>query len=461
MKCYQDLKSLFEKEPELWLAHHLGQNLENIPHLSRNGPRKTGLFWQLVRLALWLVKRSRIRRFPRVKRNNARLLAFADSMNQMNALDTTIDELRARGESVVAIARSDHRNNKERKARYVKYNFGVIDLLAGFFLLFGRGPALYKQLSDRDDVSVAWYFNQFCSAYFFMPYFYFLLKAIRPIIVITANDHNIPNRCMLAVAHHLKIETAYLQHASVGELFPALRVNYAFLDGMSALETYRRCDENQPSHPRDVPIPKVFLSGLKKKLQPVDRSGNREAIGVAVNTLDNPRKAVDLVARIIEKGHQVCFRWHPAQKDEDIRYFRKHLSKQNGVTLSNPLEESVDAYLSKVRCLIAGNTSLLFEAAVSRTQPIYYELQPLDIKDLYGFVRNGLAVHACSINELLQWIKKEDLHVNEEAVRYYSQTFNTEWEGREGALVADCLIDLVNGRTPYDLFGYRAFGESS
>lgn len=73
MKCYQDLKSLFEKEPELWLAHHLGQNLENIPHLSRNGPRKTGLFWQLVRLALWLVKRSRIRRFPRVKRNNARL----------------------------------------------------------------------------------------------------------------------------------------------------------------------------------------------------------------------------------------------------------------------------------------------------------------------------------------------------------------------------------------------------
>ena len=455
MNWFKDLQKIFESEPEVWLAHHLGQNLDKIPHLSRNGPRRTGLFWQLVKLALWLVKRTRVRRHPVIGPDNARFLVFADSLNQMNALDTTIDELRARGEQVVAIAKSDYRNNEERRSRYVKYHFGLIDLLAGFALLAFRGPSLYRKLRAKKGVSVPWYFHQFCSSYFFMSYFYFSLRKLKPAIVISANDHNIANRCMLAAAHSLNIKTAYLQHASVGELFPALRVNYAFLDGMSALETYRRCEKNQPDHFRDVPIPEVFLTGLKKKLKKPENA--REAVGVAVNVLDDAEKAVELVTKIVNQGQTVCFRWHPGQHDDDKRYFRKFLSGKAGITLSNPLKESVDVYLNKVRFVIAGNTSLLFEAAVSRVQPIYYELQPLDIKDLYGFVRNGLAVQATSEDELLEIVGGTDPQINDEAVRYYSRTFDTEWEGREGALVAKCLCHLTEGDEPTQLYGHTNF----
>lgn len=455
MSWLKDLQRIFDSEPETWIAHQLGQNLGNIPHLSRNGPRRTGLFWQLVKLALWLVKRGRIRRYPAGKAGAARFLVFADSLNQMNALDTTIDELRARGERVVAIAKSDYRNNRDRKERYVKYHFGITDMFAGLVLLAKRGPSLYKVLSERNDVSVAWYFHQFCSCYFFMPYFYFLLRKLQPAIVITANDHNISNRCMLAAAHALNIKTAYLQHASVGELFPALRVNYAFLDGMSALETYRKCEPNQPAHPRNVPIPEIFLTGLKKKLQRAE--GKRDAVGVAVNVLDNAEKAVALVNRIVEQGQPVCFRWHPGQHDEDVRYFRKQLSHKNGVVLSNPLKEPVDVYLNQVRFVVAGNTSLLFEAAVSRAQPIYYELQPLDVKDVYGFVRNGLANQAHTESELLELVARNEPKINEEAVRYYSRTFDTEWEGREGQLVAACLVELAGGSSSSELFGYVSF----
>lgn len=455
MSWLRELDEILNSEPETWLAYQLGQHLENMPHLSRVGPRRTGMFWQVVKLVFWLVKRTRIRRFPAGKHDNAQYVFFADTLNQMNALDTTIDELSALGQNVVAICKSDYRNNKERKARYVKYHLGLADILAGLVLLTKRGPSLYRQLRNRNDVSVDWYFYQFCSCYFFLPFFYFMLRKLQPDIVITANDHNIANRCMLAAAHALNIKTAYLQHASVGELFPALRVNYAFLDGMSALETYRKCELNQPDQARDVPVPEVFLTGLKKKLRKPE--GKREAVGVAVNVLDDAEKAVALVNKIVERGQRVCFRWHPGQHDDDVRYFRKHLSNTSGVMLSNPLQESVDAYLDKVKFVVAGNTSLLFEAAVSRVQPIYYELQPLDIKDVYGFVQHGLAHQVHSESELLELVSGEGAKINEEAVRYYSRTFDTEWELHEGELVARSLVKLADGGEPEELFGYVPF----
>jgi hypothetical protein len=455
----KDLQQIFESEPEVWLHHHLGQNLDKIPHLSRIGPRKTGLLWQLVKLALWLVKRTRTRRHPIAKPKQARFLIFADTLNQMNALDTTIDGLRDLGEPVLAIAKSDYRNNKERKARYVKYHFGLVDVIVGGILLVKRGPQLFQQLKARNDISVPWYFHQFCASYFFMSYFYLILKRLRPEIVISANDHNVANRCLLAAAHKLGIKTAYLQHASVGELFPALRVNYAFLDGMFALETYRRCERNQTSQFRDVPIPKVFLTGLKKKLK--NDGSVRETVGIAVNVLDDASKAVALVTKIAQQGSTVCLRWHPGQHDDDIKYFRKCLSGKIGITLSNPLKESVDIYLNKIGFLIAGNTSLLFEAAVCRVQPIYYELQPPDIRDVYGFVRNGLAAHACSEAELLEIVTGDNVSINEEAVCYFSKTFGTEWEGQEGGLVARCLIGLADCDEPVELYGHIDFFKSA
>ena len=112
--------------------------------------------------------------------------------------------------------------------------------------------------------------------------------------MITSNDHNVPNRCMLAVAHHLGIKTVYLQHASVSPIFPALRVNYAFLDGQCALDIYRQCEPNQPNTNRNAPLPKVILSGQKKHVKRSEKSQST-LIGVAFNVLDDAEAGIAFI----------------------------------------------------------------------------------------------------------------------------------------------------------------------
>jgi hypothetical protein len=80
--------------------------------------------------------------------------------------------------------------------------------------------------------------------------------------------------------------------------------------------------------------------------------------------------------------------------------------------------------------------------------PIYYELTPPDLPDYYGYVKNGLTRPADSVEDVLALVKSiRDNHVpNAEAVRYYSATYLTEWDGREGELVAECLQRLAAGK---------------
>lgn len=123
----------------------------------------------------------------------------------------------------------DHANG------YVPFQLTLTDIFRVMVLFTTRGWGLYRALKEKHPVSVGWHLSTFCSVYTYLAYFYRVLSRTSPEFVITANEHNVLNRCMLAVAHHIGIKTVYLQHASVSNIFPALRVNYAFLDGQCAL----------------------------------------------------------------------------------------------------------------------------------------------------------------------------------------------------------------------------------
>lgn len=460
MSWYKNIQNILNQEPETWLTYNLGRNLDKIPHLSRNKPPFRGLFWRSIRLFHWVIGLTKLRRRPLNKAGESyRFLVFSDTVNQITSLDTTVDNLRGRGEAVLAIANGNYINTAERKNRYVDYKFGLVEVVMGLMIFIRRAPALIRTLKTLKPIAVSWYFNNFCANYFYLAFFYRVLNDVRPEFVITANDHNFPNRCMLAVAHYLGIKTVYLQHASVGTLFPALRVNYAFLDGQSALDTYLLCEPNRPADDRELPVPHIFLTGQKK---PLPRKGTtqRRYIGFAVNTLDKPEAAVKVANQVAEAGYDLLLRWHPAQSKADIQKYVTLLSGNSGIHFSDPRREAGSAYMEKIRFLIAGNTSILLEAAIAGAFPIYYELQPPDKPDVYGFVRQGLATHARSVDEILDLINQDKLQLNEDAVRYFSATFHTEWEGREGELVADCLMKLANGVDVENLFGYESFSSS-
>ena len=330
--------------------------------------------------------------------------------------------------------------------RYIPFALNIVDVLRSVILLATRGFGLYKTLKAKHPVSIDWHFATFCSVYNYLVYFHRVLGQGKPEFVITSNDHNVPNRCMLAVAHHLGIKTVYLQHASVSPIFPALRVNYAFLDGQCALDIYRQCEPNQPNTDRNAPLPKVILSGQKKHIKRSEKSQST-LIGVAFNVLDDAEAGIAFINALQDEGLGVRLRWHPGQAVNDISQYHAAFATSERVSLSDPKKESISDFMGKIGWLIAGNSSIHLEAAIAGVMPIYYELSPPNHSDYYGYVKHGLTQKAASVPEVLKIIEEtQDNHTpNAGAVRYYSDTYLTEWDGKEGELVAECLKALALG----------------
>src|SRR5690606_31895089 len=160
----------------------------------------------------------------------------------------------------------------------------------------------------------------------------------------------------------------YMQHASVSRLFPALRVDYAFLDGQFALDTYRQCEENQPKTSRDVPTPKVFLTGQKKKLA-IPASRETKKIGIALNALDNVATAIRFMKHLANAGYELRVRWHPGQAERHIQEYVTAFKDVRQIQVSNPRTESISDFMGSIRWLVAGNSSIHLEAALAGVTP--------------------------------------------------------------------------------------------
>jgi len=455
MGWYSDLKTILAGEPEPWLAYLHGQQIDNLPHILRKRPRYRGIILQIAKYGVLLLRGLQLKQRPELKRP-AKFFVFTGSANQMSALNQTIDSLRQCGETVVAIGNKRFLDKHDPTERYIPFSLNIVDVLRSVILLATRGFGLYKTLKAKHPVSVDWHFTTFCSVYNYLVCFHRVLGQVKPEFVITSNDHNVPNRCMLAVAHHLGIKTVYLQHASVSPIFPALRVNYAFLDGQCALDIYRQCEPNQPNTNRNAPLPKVILSGQKKHIK---RSGKSEStlIGVALNVLDDAEAGIAFINALQDEGLGVRLRWHPGQAISNINQFRAAFASRERVSLSDPKRESISDFMAEIGWLIAGNSSIHLEAAIAGVMPIYYELSPPNHSDYYGYVKHGLTQKAASVPEVLKIIEKtQDNHTpNAGAVRYYSDTYLTEWDGREGELVAGCLKALaVDDELPVGITGF-------
>lgn len=446
IRWFKSIKKILADEPETWLTYLHGQQLHNRPLLTQKKPRFRGFPLQLVRYAALILRDLRLKQHSNLKRP-AKFFVFASTANQMSSLDETIESMKQRGENLVAVGNPRLLTRQDQGKGYVPYRLTPTDAVRSMVLFAVRGFNLYRLLRTRHPVTLKWYFADFCSVYIWLAYFYKVLSQVKPEFVITANDHNVPNRCLLAVAHYMAIKTVYLQHASVSTIFPALRVNYAFLDGQCALNTYRQCEPNQPDTSWNAPIPKVILSGQKKHLKRSDNS-NKTLVGVALNALDNAKNGIEFINGLADNGLHVRLRWHPSQTERDTALYREAFSASKHVSLSDPRQEPISEFMDRIGWLIAGNSSIHLEAAVAGVMPIYYELTPADQPDYYGYLKHGLCQPAASVMEVLELVRNTRYNHSPktEAVRYYSSTYLTEWESREGELVAECLHRLSVGQ---------------
>src|SRR5690554_5866102 len=350
MGWYKDINAILEQEPETWLVYLYGQQLENIPHLTRTKPRFRGLVLRLCAYFLFLVRNFAFRQ-PAGLKTKVDFVVFAGTANQMSSLEGTTNILKRNGKRVLEIGNGKLLHTDDQRGRYIPFSFNVLDIVKSLVLLGRHGVSLYRDLQKKHPSSVQSYFHNFCSVYTYLIYFHRVLKQAKPDFVITSNDHNPPNRSLLAVAHFLGVKTVYLQHASVSNLFPALRVDYAFLDGQCALDTYRECEKNQPLTSRMAPAPKVLLTGQKKKLARNDKH-EVAAIGVALNALDDASVAIRFVKELVSAGQELRVRWHPGQSERDIQQYLKGFSSIPRVRLSNPRTEAVSDFMANVRYVV-------------------------------------------------------------------------------------------------------------
>ena len=285
-------------------------------------------------------------------------------------------------------------------------------------------------------------FDAYWLAYGFYLVSVWWLWRMRPGVLVVSNDHSVWTRTLAYAAGKLGIKSVYIQHACVTEDFPPLSFDYALLDGRDALDKYAAAGPTRTL---------VYLVGMPKfdehALDP-NTSKQVGCVGVCLNRhdpVDRVREACQAVSGSLP-GVLLRMRPHPG---DTRRAQWSALARELGAELSPSSREGPFDFLRTVDVVVAGESSILLEAAMINVVPVYYDF-PKEGKDWYGFAANGLTTkldRAEDLAEHLAELRGAKPDVRRRARRYCT-TLGTPFEGRSSRLAADLIRRVVEGGEP-------------
>jgi hypothetical protein len=233
-----------------------------------------------------------------------------------------------------------------------------------------------------------------------------------------------------------KIKTFYIQHASVTDKFPALKFDYALLEGLDSLEKYDLCGSSTTT---------VFLIGMPK-LDPYFTSIKDrrclKRLGVCTNAFD-PFERVEAIIRNLRYDFpalDIVLRPHPGDAKEKWI----DMSSKYSLTYSDSLKEESFNFLSTIDAVLVGDSSIALEAALLNVYPIYYDFPDLQM-DHYGFIRDGLIdTNTNNYDDIRDWINEftEKIPEIRKRAKRYCTTIDTIFDGNSGQLAAGLITDL-------------------
>lgn len=245
-----------------------------------------------------------------------------------------------------------------------------------------------------------------------------LFENFRPKSIIISNDHYPTSRAVILAAKELNIKCVYIQHASVSPLFPPLENSHALLYGQFSENIYRKIGARQ------CDIIQVGMHQFDRWSQTIRDKKFNGHIGIAFNTFDSIEAVGQLYNKLKENFplSQVIVRPHPVEK----RSFPS-FTKVSDARKENPLQ-----FLSNIDVLIAGNSSLLLEAACMKVWPVQFEFghYSKEFKDYYKFVEKGLALDGTldNIESLISEIlEKRELYDRNNA-SFYDASVGKDFE---------------------------------
>lgn len=273
---------------------------------------------------------------------------------------------------------------------------------------------------------------------------YFWFKIVKPKGIVISNDHVYSTRTLVYWANRFKIPSFYIQHASISEEFPPLEVTYALLDGEDAKEKYLLVGSD-PTKIELIGVPK-----LDAIFGQINYSKNIHNIGIASNSLESLQLIFDTIISLDNSYPDIklIYRPHKAQyydtkRKNDLKSMIKNLPSR--VEISNPFEEIVTDYLSKIDCLVAGDSGIHVEAVFLNITSIYF-FSNQAYYDYYGFVKNNLIIHAKDFTELKNIIDKEksNRHIVRYKAKKYCYTVDSPYDGHSTNLAVNRIINKLS-----------------
>lgn len=444
MKFFHLLKStlgILEEEEETSLAFLYGKRIENINYLKDCSFKNSSLIARVLIFFVKVIKKTNFRKGSD-RDFDTEVYFYSGTLNQFNSIQPTYKSIQRKGINSKLIIDSEISTDHE----YQVVEFSLKELVISIIVFFIRAPYLLKQIRYNENRRFMYkYFDVFCLPYIYTPFFLNRLSQGRVKVSVSSNDHNPSNRCLRRVSKKLKIKTAYIQHASVSNLFPPLDYDYAFLDGSIALRVYESISEGR------LPTGKVFLCGQQKK---VLRRFEGNSIGIAINILDSFEVIESLIERLT-KDYQVVVRTHPKQDRAFIDSLTDIIKSNTKIEWSDSNNDSLISFFSRISSMIASNSSIHLEAALSGIPTLYLSYKDDPIEDYYGYVKNGVSLNLDDISPSLSIREAEDYVQTStylESVRAYSETYGTRFLGRESELSANIIANEISGFEDYSPF---------
>ncbi|MFS1428076.1 hypothetical protein [Vibrio splendidus] len=258
---------------------------------------------------------------------------------------------------------------------------------------------------------------------------YIFLRINNPKLIVVSNDHNSNIRSLLLASRKLNIKSVYIQHASVSKLFPPLdQFDLALLDGCYAKDIYTSVGLLA----KEVKLVGISKLDNAKKIVSKDETieyKEKPIIGVALNQLYDLSRLKILLSKIDIENYLIKVRVHPNQ----MRVFSnlKNELRNFDITWSDPLADGVDDFIISCSYIIAGNSSILLEAAILRRIAIYYSMDSIPY-DYYGYIKNGICIEM-KVSLPSGFIDFEkyffDNH-NYNQIKYYDDSFGNQKYGR-------------------------------
>ena len=261
-----------------------------------------------------------------------------------------------------------------------------------------------------------------------------ILKNNRPNSIVISNDHDPSSRGIIIAAKKLKIPCIYIQHASVSKYFPPLRFSHALLYGQYSKDVYEKIGETNT---------KVYQVGMHQfdyLKQIIENKYLTQRIGLAFNTIDDIDDVSDLYKELnnVFPNVEIIIRPHPRDK--------RKLSDNFNISSLN--KEDATAFLSKVDILIAGNSSILLEAALMNVLPLQYYFGKHSEKfgDYYGFIKTGLAIEVYSPADVIEKIDNfystHELNIRQKA-KVYDASVNSDFEFKVEEKIVEIIINDI------------------